>query len=305
MVIYYHVGSTNLEIISLTSIDPDMQILLFVGIFISMSIKTPTLPWTTWLVNAHTYSNVGGSIVLAGLILKLATYGFLRIMLPILPEACVYFAPVIQTIAVITLVYASLSTMRQTDFKKVVAYSSVGHMAVTLLGIFSNTIQGIEGAIIMSVAHGVVSPALFFLVGSCLYDRFHTRVIKYYRGMTNYMPVFSLFFFLFTIFNAAVPLSANWTGEFMMLAGIFKLSPIIGALGSLGIVLSAAYSIWMFNRIAFGGYSLYLNYTNDLTRREVFLLIPLLVVAVVIGILPNIMLENIHLSVSTLIYPEG
>ena len=148
-------------------------------------------------------------MVLAGLVLKLAIYGFLRILIPLLPEATSYFSPLVQTIAVITLVYSSLTTLRQTDFKCLVAYSSIAHMSVVIAGIFSNTIQGIEGGIMLSIAHGFVSPALFMLVGGVLYDRYHTRVIRYYRGMTLYMPLFATFFFMFTIANMAVPLSSN------------------------------------------------------------------------------------------------
>lgn len=158
---------------------------------------------------AHVEAPLAGSIVLAGLILKLAVYGFLRILIPLLPEATSYFSPLVQTIAVITLVYSSLTTLRQTDFKCLVAYSSIAHMSVVVAGIFSNTVQGIEGGIMLSIAHGFVSPALFMLVGGVLYDRYHTRVIRYYRGMTLYMPNFATYFFAFTIANMAVPLSSN------------------------------------------------------------------------------------------------
>lgn len=162
-----------------------------------------------WLPRAHVEAPLAGSIVLAGLILKLAVYGFLRILIPLLPEASSYFSPLVQTIAVITLVYSSLTTLRQTDFKCLVAYSSIAHMSVVVAGVFSNTIQGIEGGIMLSIAHGFVSPALFMLVGGVLYDAYHTRTIRYYRGLTLYMPVFSVFFLLFTIANAGTPLSAN------------------------------------------------------------------------------------------------
>jgi NADH-ubiquinone oxidoreductase chain 4 len=148
-------------------------------------------------------------MILAGLILKLATYGFLRVLIPFLPEATSYFSPLVQTIAVITLIYSSLTTLRQTDFKVLVAYSSIAHMSVVVIGLFSNTIQGIEGAILLSIAHGLVSPAMFFCVGGILYDRYHTRVIRYYRGLTLYMPVFSAIFFLFILGNMGTPLTVN------------------------------------------------------------------------------------------------
>ena len=302
LVIYYNVGSTDFQVVSLSEINLESQKLLWLAVFISMAIKTPLLPFHVWLPRAHAEAPLAGSVILAGLILKLATYGYMRILIQFLPDATSYFSPLVQTIAVITLIYASLATLRQTDFKALVAYSSIGHMAVVVLGLFSNTIQGIDGALLLSIAHGVESPALFILVGGVLYDRYHTRTIRYYRGMTAYMPLFSIMFFVFTIFNAAVPLSANWAGEFLCLAGAFQRNPVFAVLGSTGIVLSAAYSIWLYNRIAFGAWSKYLNYTTDLTRREFMLLLPLLFVAVVFGIFPNIILDSIHASTSGLIY---
>ncbi|SAM86562.1 NADH-ubiquinone oxidoreductase chain 4 (mitochondrion) [Ustilago bromivora] len=302
LVIYYNVGSTDFQVVSLSEINLESQKLLWLAVFISMAIKTPLLPFHVWLPRAHAEAPLAGSVILAGLILKLATYGYMRILIQFLPDATSYFSPLVQTIAVITLIYASLATLRQTDFKALVAYSSIGHIAVVVLGLFSNTIQGIDGALLLSIAHGVVSPALFILVGGVLYDRYHTRTIRYYRGITVYMPLFSIMFFVFTIFNAAVPLSANWAGEFLCLAGAFQRNPVFAVLGSTGIVLSAAYSIWLYNRIAFGSWSKYLNYTTDLTRREFLLLLPLLFVAVVFGIFPNIILDSVHATTSGLLY---
>jgi NADH-ubiquinone oxidoreductase chain 4 len=302
LVIYYNVGSTDFQVVSLSEINLESQKLLWLAVFISMAIKTPLLPFHVWLPRAHAEAPLAGSVILAGLILKLATYGYMRILIQFLPDATSYFSPLVQTIAVITLIYASLATLRQTDFKALVAYSSIGHIAVVVLGLFSNTIQGIDGALLLSIAHGVVSPALFILVGGVLYDRYHTRTIRYYRGITVYMPLFSIMFFVFTIFNAAVPLSANWAGEFLCLAGAFQRNPVFAVLGSTGIVLSAAYSIWLYNRIAFGSWSKYLNYTTDLTRREFMLLLPLLFVAVVFGIFPNIILDSVHATTSGLLY---
>lgn len=183
-------------------------------------------------------------MVLAGLVLKFATYGILRIMLPILPEASVYFTPLALTFGIVSIVYASASALRQTDFKCLIAYSSIAHMGVTILGLFSNTVQGIEGAILLSLGHGFVSPALFFLVGGVIYDRFHSRVIRYYRGLTIYMPVAMTLFFVFTIANIGTPgISINFVGEFLSLAGAFANNPVAATLGASTIVLSACYSI--------------------------------------------------------------
>ena len=302
MVIYYNMGTTDFELIALQEISLESQKLLWLAFFISFAIKTPLWPFHGWLFRAHAEAPLAGSIVLAAIILKLATYGYLRILLPIFPDATSYFSPLIQTIAVITLIYSSLATLRQVDLKALVAYSSISHMAVVILGIFSNTIQGIEGAILLSIAHGFVSPALFICVGGILYNRYHTRILLYYRGMALFMPVFTVLFFLFILFNMGVPLSLNWVGEFLSLSGIFQRNPVMAVLGASGIVLSAAYSIWFYNRISYGQFSQYLQPTKDISRREFMLLLPLLLATVAFGILPNIILDTVHFSVSTLLY---
>ena len=302
LAIYYNVGSTDFQLIQQYSFDPSIQKILWAGIFISMAIKFPLWPLYSWLYRAHAEAPIAGSILLAGIVLKMATYGSLRVLLQFLPDASYYFSPLVQTMAIMSIIYASLATLRQTDFKALVAYSSIGHMGIIALGLFSNTIQGIEGSIILSIAHGFVSPALFILVGAVLYDRFHTRTIRYYRGVVTYMPIFSVFFFLFTIFNAGIPLSANWIGELLCLIGTFQFNPIVAVLAASGIVLSAAYSIWLYNRISFGTYSQYLNFTKDINRREFHLILPLLFLTILVGILPNTILDNIDVSVTTLLY---
>lgn len=304
LVIIYNVGTSDLQMLSLADISFESQKILWLAIFLSFAIKTPLVPFHMWLPRAHVEAPLAGSIVLAGLILKLAVYGFLRILIPLLPEATSYFSPLVQTVAVITLVYSSLTTLRQTDFKCLVAYSSIAHMSVVVAGVFSNTIQGIEGGLMLSIAHGFVSPALFMLVGGVLYDRYHTRVIRYYRGMTAYMPIFAAFFFAFTVANMGTPTTANWIGEFLALNGTFMRSPVVGLLMSTGIVFSAGYSIWLFNRICFGAFSPYLSIgeAQDVSRREYMVLLSLLIPTFVFGIWPNIILDDLHYSVSTLIY---
>ena len=255
-----------------------------------------------WLPRAHADAPLAGSMVLAGTVLKLATYGYLRVLLPILPDASDFYTPLVQTVAVVSLVYSSLATIRQVDFKALVAYSSVSHMAVVVLGIFSNTLIGIQGAVILSLAHGLVSPAMFILVGGVLYDRFHTRAIRYYRGLGQMIPVFAVLFFLATACNMGVPLSLNWVAEFMSLAGTFQRSPLAGALGATSIVLSACYSIWLWARLVGGSYSRHLSYTIDVTRREVMVLMILLVPALVLGIVPGVVVDSLHVAVSALLY---
>ena len=257
---------------------------------------------------------------MAAVILKLASYGFLRVLIPFFPDACYYFLPLVQTIASLTIIYASLSTLRQIDTKQLVAMSSVAHMGVAVLGLFSNNIQGIEGGILLGISHGFVSPALFICVGGIIYNRNHTRNIKYMSGLVNKMPLFTTLFFIFILFNTAVPLSLNYLGEFLSLAGVFQQSPFISFLGASGIVLSAAYSIWAYARISYGSFSVYFlnilkNNSNnqvsnednkiiikDINRREFFLLLPLLFATLILGIQPNLILDSLHAAVTNIIY---
>lgn len=302
LVIYYNVGSTDFTLISLSNINFDSQKILWLAFFLSFAIKTPLVPFHMWLPRAHAEAPLAGSILLAGLFLKLATYGFLRVLINFMPDATNFFSPLVQTIAIVTLIYSSLATLRMADFKRLVAYSSISHMAIVVLGLFSNSIVGIEGALLLSIAHGFISPALFTLVGGVLYDAYHTRIIRYYRGMAVYMPVFALLFFLATIANMGIPLSLNWTGEFLALSGTFQRNPVIGVLAATGIVLSASYSIFLFNRISFGAYSQYLGKAKDVSRREFMILISLIIPAFVLGIFPNVILNDLHMAVTDLLY---
>ena len=204
--------------------------------------------------------------------------------------------------AIISLIYASFSTIIQQDSKRLIAYSSVAHMAVVVLGLFSNNLQGIEGAILLAIGHGFTSPALFICVGGILYDRTGTRIINYIRGLATYMPLFTIFFFIFTLCNTGIPLSINWIGEQLSLMGIWQQNPIIACLGSTGIVLSACYSIFLYNRISYGNLSPYLPPLKDLNRREYYMLISLLIPTLVFGILPNVLLTPLHISVTNLLY---
>jgi NADH-ubiquinone oxidoreductase chain 4 len=241
---------------------------------------------------------------LAGIVLKLSLYGIFRLMLPLLPKASLNFTYIIYVIGVITIIYASFSTLRTIDIKELIAYSSVSHAAVYLIGAFSNTIQGIEGAIVLGLAHGFVSPGLFICAGGILYDRSSTRLITYYRGMAQIMPIFSILFFILSLGNSGTPLTFNFLGEFMSLYGAFERMPILGLLASSSIILAAAYTIFMYNRIAFGGsYSVYfVENIGDVTRREFILLLVFVVLTVLFGIYPAPILDGLHYSVSSLIY---
>lgn len=302
--IYSIMGSTDFDALFKNNFNFYTQLFLFYGIFIAFAVKTPVIFLNIWLLKAHVESPLGGSIILAGIVLKLSLYGILRLILPVLPKASLYYTYIVYVIGVITIVYASISTLRTIDIKELIAYSSVSHAAVYLLGVFSNTIQGIEGGISLGLAHGFVSSGLFICVGGILYDRSSTRLITFYRGMAQLMPLFSIFFFILCLSNAGTPLSLNFIGEFLSLYGTFERLPLLGAFASSSIVFSAAYTIYMFNRIAFGGkYSKFFNVNiPDLNKREFFILLILILLTVIFGIYPSPILDGLHYSVSTLIY---
>ena len=280
------------------------QLFIFYGIFIAFAVKTPTIFLNTWLLKAHVESPLGGSIILAAIVLKLSLYGILRLILPVLPKAYMDYTYIIYLIGVITIIYASLSTLRTIDVKELIAYSSVSHAAVYLLGVFSNSLQGIEGSINLGLAHGLVSPGLFICAGGILYDRSHTRLIAFYRGMAQIMPLFAIFFFILCLANCGAPLTLNFIGEFLSLYGVFERSSLYGVFASSSIVFSAAYSMYMYQKISFGGaYSrMFTVNIPDLNKREFVVLLTLVVPTVLFGIYPAPILDGLHYSVTTLIY---
>ena len=297
-------GTTDFDALYKINFNYITQLFLFYGIFLAFAVKTPTIFLNTWLLKAHVESPLGGSIILAGVVLKLSLYGIFRLILPLLPKASLDYTYIIYLIGVITIMYASFSTLRTIDVKELIAYSSVSHAAVYLLGVFSNSIQGIEGGIILGLAHGLVSSGLFICAGGILYDRSSTRLITYYRGIAQIMPLFSLLFFILSLGNCGVPLTLNFIGEFMSLYGVFERLPLLGILASSSIIFSAAYTIFMFNRIAFGGsYSKYFKVNiPDLNKREFIILLTLVIFTVILGIYPAPILDGLHYSVSSLIY---
>lgn len=297
-------GATDLDALFKTNFGAYVQIALFSGVFIAFAVKTPTIFLNSWLLKAHVESPLGGSIVLAAIVLKLSLYGIFRLILPLLPKAYMYLTSLVFAIGVITILYASLSTLRTIDIKELIAYSSVSHAAVYLLGVFSNTIQGIEGGIVLGLAHGFVSSGLFICAGGVLYDRSSTRLITFYRGMTQLMPLFSILFFILCLGNAGTPLSLNFIGEFMSLYGTFERLPPLGVFASSSIVFSAAYTIYMFNRISFGGSisKLFLLNVPDLSKREFYVLTTLVIFTVFFGIYPSPILDGLHYGVSCCVF---
>jgi len=297
-------GTTDFGALSKTNFDYNTQFFLFCGIFIAFAVKTPTIFLNSWLLKAHVESPLGGSIILAGIVLKLSLYGIFRLILPILPKASINYTYIVYLIGVITIIYASFSTLRTTDIKELIAYSSVSHAAVYLIGAFSNTIQGIEGSILLGLAHGFVSSGLFICVGGILYDRSGTRLIYFYRGIAQIMPLFSIFFFILSLANCGAPLTLNFVGEFMSLYGVFERLPLLGVFASFSIILSAAYTIYMFNRIAFGGSftKFFEENINDITKREFVLLFILVFFTIIFGIYPSFFLDGLQYYVGNVIY---
>ena len=273
---------------------------IWLAIFISLSIKAPLVPVHVWLKTVHAEAPLSGSIILAGLVLKLSVYGYLRVLLPILPEACHYFSPLVLTLGVITIIHGALVTLRQVDTKAFVAQSSVSHMGTVIVGLGAGNIHGIEGAILLSIAHGLVSPALFILVGGVIYDRYHSRTIRYLRGLGQHMPSFKLWFFLATCCNIGVPGSLNWISEFLCLTGTFEVSPVAGLLSVTTVFLGAVYSMWLYIIITGGGLSPYLAITPDLTKRESMLLKYLIVPTIFFGLYPSAILSPLHLTISSM-----
>jgi NADH-ubiquinone oxidoreductase chain 4 len=298
-------ATTDFDALSKSKINYSTQLFLFYGIFIAFAVKTPTIFLNTWLLKAHVESPLSGSIILAAIVLKLSLYGIFRLILPLLPDASLDYSYIVYLIGVITIIYASLSTLNTIDVKELIAYSSVSHAAVYLIGVFSNTITGIEGGIVLGLAHGFVSSGLFICAGGVLYDRSHTRIIHFYKGIAQVMPLFSIFFFILSLGNCGAPLTLNFVGEFMSLYGVFERLPVLGIFACSSIVFSAAYTIFMFNRIAFGGSftKIFKNtYINDVSKREFFILLTLVVLTIVLGIYPAPILDGLHYSISSLIY---
>jgi NADH-ubiquinone oxidoreductase chain 4 len=299
------IGCTDMGVLYKTNFLYITQVFMFIGIFIAFAVKTPTIYLNSWLLKAHVESPLSGSIILAAIVLKLSLYGIFRLILPILPKAFVYYTYIVFLIGILTIVYASLSTLRTVDIKELIAYSSVSHAAVYLAGVFSNTLHGILGGISLGLAHGFVSSGLFISAGGVLYDRSGTRLISYYKGLTQVMPILSILFFILSLGNCGAPLTLNFVGEFLSLYGVFERLPLAGVLASSSIVFSASYTIYMFNRIFFAGpfsVNSWLDYIPDLNKREFFILFILVIFTVTLGLYPSIILDGLSYYISYLLY---
>jgi len=298
--IYSTVGTLNLEILLTHNFSFDEEYWLWLAFFLSFASKIPMFPFHIWLPEAHVEAPTVGSVLLAGILLKLGVFGFLRFSLTLFPQASFYFSPVVYVLSICGIIYASLNAIRQTDFKRIIAYSSVSHMNLVTLGIFSFNVVGLEGSIMQSISHGFVSSAMFFMIG-ILYDRYHSRLLYYYGGLVHTMPIYSGLFLAFTMANIALPGTSSFIGEFLLLLGIFKMNIIAAFFGAIGVILCGAYSLWLYNRLIFGNFKIsYTTNFKDIDLREVFILLPLLILVFLMGICPVFFLDIMHISVYNL-----
>jgi len=299
--IYYQVGTTDYEVLLTFSFSELEQKIMWCSFFASFATKVPMLPVHLWLPEAHVEAPTAGSVILAGVLLKLGTYGFIRFSFPLFPQACFYFAPFVYAMSVAGIIYTSFTAIRQTDFKRIIAYTSVAHMNLVMVGMFSFNIIGLEGSILQSLSHGFVASALFLIIG-VVYDRHHTRMVKYYGGLAHVMPIYIIIFLFFTMANIGLPGTSSFVGELLILTGSFKTNTSITFLSATGMIIGGCYSLWLFNRIAYGNLKTqYVNEFLDINKREFFTFLPLIIGTLVMGIYPTVFSESIHLSVNMLI----
>nr|YP_010953614.1 NADH dehydrogenase subunit 4 [Galaxea astreata]WMQ77786.1 NADH dehydrogenase subunit 4 [Galaxea astreata] len=290
--LYRVTGTTDYQTLLNIKVPVVTQKWVLAGFFLSLAVKIPQIPFHIWLPQAHGEAPVSGSVILAGILLKLGGYGFLRFSWPVLPAASEYFAPLVVMLGVVAIIYGGLLTCRQVDFKRLIAYSSVAHMGLVPLGLFTHTIEGLVAAVFMMLAHGFVSSALFIAI-TYLYERHHTRLIKYYRGVTLTMPIFVCIMMVLSLTNMGIPLSCNFVGEFFSLLAAVEYNFGLGVLATSGMVWSAAYSLYLYNRISFGAASNHLLFIRDLSRGELLAISPLVIAVFIFGVFPFIIIDPI------------
>ncbi len=299
--IYWAVGTTDYTEIYKLKIAKEYQYLLWLAFFSSFAVKTPMWPVHTWLPDAHVEAPTAGSVILAAILLKMAGYGFLRFSLGMFPIASEFFTPLVFTLSIIAIIYTSLVALMQDDMKKLIAYSSVAHMGFVTLGIFTFNKQGIEGSMFQMISHGIISAALFLCVG-VLYDRTGSRMIKSFGGVVNYLPNFSLIFIIFVLGALGLPGTTGFIGEFLVLLGAFKINYLVAILASTGVVLCAAYMLWMAKRVVFGNTNnTIVTKLKDINFLEATILIVLCLVSIVFGFYPEPLLNTMDISVNGII----
>jgi len=299
--IHYQIGTTDYETLLTVLLTTKEQKLLWISFFASFATKVPMVPMHIWLPEAHVEAPTAGSVILAGVLLKLGTYGLIRFSFPLFPEASFYFTPLVFSVAVIGVIYTSFTAIRQTDFKRIIAYTSVAHMNLVIVGMFCFNHISLEGALLQSISHGFVASALFLIIG-IVYERHHTRMVKYYGGLVHVMPIYIFIFLFFTMANIGLPGTGSFIGEFLILIGAYQLNTTITFFSATGMVLGGCYSLWLFNRIAYGNLkSQYLIHFADLNLREFLVFLPLLLGTLIMGIYPDIFLNPMHMSVNVLL----
>ncbi len=302
LAIYFQTGTTNIVVLlEGAGIPPSMQIWLWLAFFASFAVKVPMWPVHTWLPDAHVEAPTAGSVILAGVLLKMGGYGFLRFSLPMLPDATAFFAPLVFALSVVAVIYTSLVALAQVDMKKLIAYSSVAHMGFVTAGIFTLTQQGLEGAIFQMLSHGVVAAALFLVVG-VLYDRVHSRLIEKYGGLVHRMPVYALVFMIFMLASVGLPGTSGFVGEFLVIVGVFQVNTWVALLMATGMVLGAAYMLYLYRRVIFGKLTKqHLMTIKDLNWREKAIFAPLIVLVLWMGVYPVSFIDVMSASVENLI----
>ena len=301
LAMYAQAGTTSIPDLMQAGFPGKMQIWLWLAFFASFAVKVPMWPVHTWLPDAHVEAPTAGSVILAGVLLKFGGYGFLRFSLPMFPEATIALTPLMFTLSIVAVIYTSLVALAQEDMKKLIAYSSVAHMGFVTIGTFTLNQQGIEGAIYQMLSHGVVSAALFLIVG-VVYDRIHSREIAVYGGLVHRMPVYAFTFMLFMLASVGLPGTGGFVGEFLVLLGAFKANTWVGALTATGVVLGAAYMLYLYRRVVFGELTKdKLKKILDMSPREMAVFAPLVILVIWMGIYPASFLDVMHASVANLI----
>ncbi len=302
MAMYWHAGTTDIpELLAKSEFPAAMQNWLWLAFFASFAVKMPMWPVHTWLPDAHVEAPTAGSVILAGILLKMGGYGFLRFSLPMFPLASDLFTPLVFGLSIVAIIYTSLVALMQEDMKKLIAYSSVAHMGFVTLGIFTVTVQGIEGGIFQMLSHGIVSAALFLCVG-VIYDRMHTREIAAYGGLVHRMPIYAFTFMIFTMANVALPGTSGFVGEFLILVAAFAVNTWVALFAATGVILSAGYALWLYRRVVFGALEKEsLKTIVDMNGREIVVLAPLIVLTLLFGFYPAPILDVMAVSVDHLI----
>ena len=301
MAMYFDAGTTDITKLLVHDFPATLEPWLWLAFFASFAIKVPMWPFHTWLPDAHVEAPTAGSVILAGVLLKFGGYGFLRFSLPMFPEASLMFTPLVYTLSIIAVIYTSLVALAQEDMKKLIAYSSVAHMGFVTIGAFTMTVQGVEGAIYQMLSHGVVSAALFLVVG-VVYDREHSREIAHYGGLVERMPVYGITFMLFMLASVGLPGTGGFVGEFLVLLGAFRANSWVAALAATGVILGAVYMLYLYRRIIFGKLTKeHLVKMLDMDRREIAVFAPLAIITLWMGIYPTSFLDVMHVSVDNLL----